>query len=602
MRKMRVVDYLAQRLVEHNIKDVFMVTGGGAMHLNDALGNHPGLTYYCNHHEQACAIAAEGYFRATGNLPIVNVTTGPGGTNAVTGVLGQWLDSIPALYISGQVKWETTIYSCPEVTNLRQLGDQEGDIINIIKPITKFAKVLQNPNDIKKILDKAIYIATHGRPGPVWIDIPLDVQGAVIDIEDLSEYDSSEDEIIYDELLLERQIDLLIEKLKNSKAPVLFVGNGLRLANSVAEYQMLFENFQIPVLNAISGHDLIESDNPLFFGRPGICGDRMGNIIVQNCDLLIVLGTRIGLRQATYNFRDFGRNAFKIMVDIDQSELNKPSLDINLKILSDLKLFLNLLLKKLKDQKIPDYFDWIQWATNLRKKLPSILNDNTSNPLYVSSYLFADRLFRLLPNDSVVITGNGTAYTCTFQVMNIKKGMRVFANQGCASMGYDLPAAIGACIGNGKKETILITGDGSIMMNLQELQTIFAYNLPIKIFLLENDGYVAIRTTQTAFFESRYVGESPKSGLFLPKFENIALSFGLKFRRIEVENNLDEKITEVLNESGPVFCEIKMDPNQTLYPKVASIKTSEGKMISKPMEEMFPFLPANFNVEFKSGN
>jgi acetolactate synthase I/II/III large subunit len=590
MNQIRVADYIAQRIIEHGISDVFMVTGGGAMHLNDALGNHPGLTFYCNHHEQACAIAAEGYYRACGRLPLINVTTGPGGTNAVTGVLGQWLDSIPALYISGQVKWETTIYSCPEIAGLRQLGDQEGDIINIVKPITKYAIILKDPHQVKKVLDKAIYIATHGRPGPVWIDIPLNVQSAFIDADSLEDYNLKEDEIAFNEQFLNEQADLLIAKLLTSKSPVLFVGNGIRLSGAVDLYQKLLEKIQIPVLNAISGHDLIASDNPLFMGRPGICGDRMGNIIIQNCDLLIVLGTRIGLRQATYNFDDFGRNAFKIMVDIDEAELNKPTLKINLKIHSDLKMFLKILLRKLEKCQISEFSSWIEWGNNLKKQLPSVLDDNPSNHQFVNSYLFADRLFNLLPNNATVVTGNGTAYTCTYQAMKIKDGMRVFANQGCAAMGYDLPAAIGACIATNKKETILITGDGSIMMNLQELQTIFAYNLPIKIFILENNGYVAIRTTQTAFFDKRFVGESPQSRLFLPKFEKISQAFGLKYFKIESEVDIDTQLYEVLKTSGPAICEIKMDPNQTLYPKVASLKTPEGKMISKPMEDMFPFI------------
>jgi acetolactate synthase I/II/III large subunit len=598
MTQIKVSDYIAQRLLEHGIKDVFLVTGGGAMHLNDAFGNTRGLTYYCNHHEQACAIAAEGYYRATGKLPVVNVTTGPGGTNALTGVLGQWLDSIPSLFISGQVKWETTIYSCPEIVNLRQLGDQEGDIINIVKPITKYAIILKDPLKVKRVLDKAIYIATHGRPGPVWIDIPLNVQGAIIDSEILEDYNSKEDVICFKEDLLNDQADILIRKLLSSKSPALYVGNGIRLSGAVDLFRNLLNKIQIPVLNAISGHDLIATDNHFFMGRPGICGDRLGNIIVQNCDILIILGTRLGLRQVTYNFEDFGRNAFKIMVDIDEAELQKNTLKIDLRIHSDLNFFLNLLLKKLEKHQIPNFKNWIDWGNNLKKRLPTVLEDNPSNPDYVSSYLFVDRLFSKLPPSSTIVTGNGTSYTCTFQTMKIKEGMRVFANQGCAAMGYDLPAAIGASIGLGKSDVILITGDGSIMMNLQELQTISSYKLPIKIFLLENNGYVAIRTTQASFFENRFVGESPKSRLFFPEFEKIAYAFGLKYYKIDTEENLDNILTNVLLENGPVLCEIKMDPEQTLYPKVASEKLSDGRMVSKPMERMAPFLDENFQLKY----
>jgi acetolactate synthase-1/2/3 large subunit len=314
---------------------------------------------------------------------------------------------------------------------------------------------------------------------------------------------------------------------------------------------------------------------------------------------MLILGTRLGLRQTTYNFDDFGRNAFKIMVDIDEAELNKPTLNVDIKIHSDLKLFLENLLGKLKGVNIPPFKEWINWGNTLKKRLPSFSDDNPSKKGYVNSYVFVKELFNLLPPESTVVTGNGTAYTCTYQAMHIKKGMRVFANQGCAAMGYDLPAAIGACIGKNKKDIILITGDGSIMMNLQELQTIFAYQLPIKIFLLENNGYVAIRTTQASFFEKRFVGESPNSRLFMPDFEKVTNAFGIKYFRIVDEISLSDKLSGVLNTEGPAFCEIKMDPNQTLFPKVASFKTPEGKMVSKPMEEMFPFLSSVVNTNFK---
>ena len=596
MNNIRVADYVANRLIQFGIRDVFMVTGGGAMHLNDALGNHPELTYYCFNHEQSCAIAAEGYYRATGKLPIVNLTTGPGGTNAITGVLGQWLDSIPGIYISGQVKWETTIYSCPEVENLRQLGDQEGDIVNIIKPITKFAVLLKEPLQVKKIIDKAIYMATHGRPGPVWIDIPLDVQGAIIDSDMLEEYDSKEDELVFEEKILSDQAEILIEKLLSAKSPLLYIGNGIRLSCAEEQYKKFLNKMMIPVVSSISGHDLIASDDKLFMGRPGIFGDRLGNIAIQNCDLLIVLGTRMSIRQTTYNFNDFCRKAYKIMIDIDNAELNKPTFKVDLKINSDLKVFLDILLDKCDGIKT-DFHSWISWGNNLKLQLPTMIDDNPSNPEFVNSYLFVERLFHHLSEDALVVTGNGTAFTCTLQAMKIKDGMRVFCNQGCASMGYDLPAAIGASIAR-KKDVILITGDGSLMMNLQELQTIVNYKLPIKVFVLENDGYLAIRITQTSFFDKRFVGESPKSGVSLPEMEKISNAFGIKFFRIFNEANLDNQISEVLEQSGPVFCEIKMDPNQTLFPKVVSVKTPEGKIISKPMEHMFPFLSSDIDIMF----
>jgi acetolactate synthase I/II/III large subunit len=601
MSALRVADYIANWLVRHDIKDVFMVTGGGAMHLNDALGNHPDLTFYCNHHEQACAIAAEGYFRATGKMPVVNVTTGPGGTNTLTGVLGQWDDSIPALYLSGQVKWETTIDSCPDLS-IRQVGDQEGDIIHIVKPVTKYAVMLKEPKLVRKTLEKAYFIATHGRPGPVWIDIPLNVQSAIIDEQDLPTYDTSEDEISIDLDHINIQVSEVSDRIKHAKSPAFIVGLGIRLSNAEEEFAQLLQKTGIPVLTAISGSDFIESDSPLYFGRPGICGDRLGNITVQNSDLLIVLGTRLGLRQTTYNYDDFGRKAFKIMVDIDKAELAKPTFKPDLKIHCDLKFFLKALLDKLDEIKLPSFDSWLNWGNELKKMLPSMVEENKSTYGYINSYRFVESLFDKLPVPSQVVTGNGTAYTCTFQVMKIRKGIRVFANQGCAAMGYDLPAAIGACIGRHKKDTYLITGDGSIMMNLQELQTIAAYCLPVKIFLLDNNGYLAIRITQTSFFDSHFVGESPGSRLHFPDFEKIASAFGLAYYCVSDELKLDDIIQSVISHKGPVLCRIIMNPIQTLYPKVYSLRTDDGKMVSKPMEEMFPFLPdeimkkCSFNV------
>ena len=584
-------DFLFKYLVEkYGITDVFLVTGGGAMHLNDSIGRNPDIRYICNHHEQASAIAAEGYYRASGKLCVTNVTTGPGGTNAVTGVLGQWTDSIPALYISGQVKQSTTIHACPDL-HLRQLGDQEANIIDIVKPITKFAEMITDANDIKYYVDKAVYLATHGRPGPVWIDIPLDVQAALIEEENLREFDPSElQQDTYTPI--DEAVRSVIEKLKSAERPVFYVGNGLRLAGVVDDFIRIAEKLNVPVVTAISGHDIIWHDHPLFFGKPGICGDRIGNVMVQNSDLLIILGTRLGIRQIGYAYEQFAPSAYKIMVDIDACEMSKPIFTPDMKIHADLNPFVKELESQIAGVSFPDYTAWINWGKERRQELPTVFDDNPSTPGYINSYVFADELFKQLKSGDVVVTGNGTAYTSTYQAMQVGKGVRVFANQGCAAMGYDLPAAIGAAAANKSGRTILITGDGSIQMNLQELQTLLTFNLPVKIFVLENEGYLAIKTTQKSFFNKRYTGSNPQSGVICPDMEKIAGAYGIPFVRIHEEGKvLQDTIAEVLASPGAMICEITMDPEQTLYPKSASSMDKNGKMVSSPLERMFPFLP-----------
>lgn len=588
----KLSDFVFKYLVEkYNIHHVFLVTGGGAMHLNDSIGHTDGLNYVCNHHEQASAIASEGYYRSSGNLCVVNVTTGPGGTNALTGVLGQWCDSIPAFYISGQVKFSTTINSCPDLS-LRQLGDQEVDIVSIVKPITKFAYMITDPNDIQYYIDKCIFFALNGRPGPVWLDIPLNIQGAMIDEAELRKFDPNEYKIDVDSEYLLSQIDVLIDKIKQAKSPVIYVGNGVRLAGRVNDFIKIAEQLNIPVVTSISGVDIIWNDHPLYFGRPGICGDRIGNIMVQNSDLLIVVGTRLSIRQTSYAYELLAPKAYKVMVDIDSAEMEKPTLSIDLKIHADLKDFFSTFADKIEEHTFPDFENWINWGRKCLTFLPTIFDDNPSIEGYVNSYVFANELFKQLGDMDVVVTGNGTAYTSTFQVMLINKGVRVFANQGCAAMGYDLPAAIGAAVSSPDKRVILVTGDGSIQMNLQELQTMVTYKLPIKIFVLENEGYLAIKTTQNSFFKGSFTGSDKNSGVICPDMEKIAKAFDIPFIRINKEGkDLSDSISKVLNSSNSFICEIKMHPLQSLYPKSASFMDENGKMTSAPLEKMAPFMP-----------
>lgn len=596
----KVSDFIFQYLVEkHNIRHCFLVTGGGAMHLNDSVGHTKGLKYICNHHEQASAIAGEGYYRACGRLAVTSVTTGPGGTNAITGVLGQYLDSIPGLYISGQIKTSTYKHTYPYL-NLRQLGDQEADIVSIVTPITKYAKTVYNPLDIKYELDKAIAIALDGRPGPVWLDIPLNVQGATVDETKFKEFDPEEliDPVKHE--LVSEQVKQLIDRIKQAKSPVIYVGNGVRLANRVDEFIKLAEKLNIPVVTAISGSDIIWYDHPLCYGKPGICGDRIGNIMVQNSDLLIVLGTRLSIRQVSYAYDLLAPKAYKVMVDIDLAEMQKPTLSIDMPIHANLSEFIDKMNTVVDaTNNLPDFGKWRAWGREIEKKIPTLFDDNPDKPGYTNSYKFADELFKQLNAGDVVVTGNGTAYTCTYQAMKVKKGVRVFANQGCAAMGYGLPASIGACVANDTGRTICVTGDGSIQMNIQELQTIVTNKLPLKVFVLENESYLAIKTTQTAFFHGHFTGSNPESGVVCPNMEKIANAYGIPY--ISCRENgkpLADTIAKALNAEGPVICEIHMHPLQTLFPKSASFMDKEtGKMTSAPLEKMAPFMSDELQAE-----
>ena len=594
----KVSDFIFKHLVEkHNIHHCFLVTGGGAMHLNDSIGHTEGLTYICNHHEQASAIAQEGYFRASGKMCVTNVTTGPGGTNAITGVLGQWLDSIPAIYISGQIKTVTYKNTYPDLP-LRQLGDQEADIVAVVSPITKYAKTVTNPTEILYELDKAMYLALNGRPGPVWLDIPLDVQAAMVDETSLRAFDPSELETKWDYETIDTQLDDVLTKLQSAKSPVIYVGNGVRLAEREKQFVALAERLDIPVVTAISGSDIIWYNHPLCFGKPGICGDRIGNIMTQNSDLLIILGTRLSLRQLSYAYDLFAPKAYKVMVDIDEAEMHKPTLKIDLPIHADLRHVIDALLKKTEGKKY-SFEAWKQWGRTIESKLPTLFADNPDMPGYTNSYKFGDELFKQMNAGDVVVTGNGTAYTCTYQAMKVKEGVRVFANQGCAAMGYDLPAAIGAVTANENGRTVLVTGDGSLQMNIQELQTLLTYKMPLKIFVLENEGYLAIKTTQKAFFGGKFTGSNPASGVICPNLEKITAAYGIPYLSVsENGEKLQQTIAHTLATDGPVICEVHMHPEQTLFPKSATMMDKKtGKMSSAPLEKMAPFVSEELQSE-----
>ena len=579
----KLSDFVAKKLKNfYNTEYVFMVSGGGAMHLNDSFGKY--IPYVCNHHEQACAIAAEGYARINQKLAVVNVTTGPGGLNCLNGVFGQWTDSVPVLYISGQVKQSTTLASCPNIP-LRQLGDQEVDIVACVKPLTKYAVTLTDANDIEYILDKAVYLATHGRPGPVWIDIPINLQAAIIDETKLKKYDFKEDELVLPNI--DKEIDTLQEMLKSSERPLIIAGHGITISKSKDEFLKLVDKLSIPVVTTMNGFDTISNDNKNFIARIGTVANRAGNFVLQNADLVISIGSRNNIRQVSYNWENFAKNAKLVSIDIDKAELNKPTVKPDLKINADVKNFIMKALKKLEQKKVSK---WIDFCKKLKEKYPPVSEAPRVAHNPIEPYYFVDKLIECFNEGEVIVGGNGTAFLLPFQVGKVKNNQRYIWNSGDASMGYDLPAAIGACFANDCKRTVCLAGDGSIMMNLQELQTVKHYNLPIKLFVLNNNGYISIQQTQKNFFEGRMTACTENSGVSIPDFIKVGKAFGLETIKIDSLTDLELQIKKVLEKQGPVLCEVMLSPDYIFAPKLSAKKLEDGTMISPSLEDMYPFL------------
>lgn len=586
--KMKLSDYVAEKLVENGVKHVFMVTGGGAMHLNHSFGSNKNLECIFNHHEQACAIGAEAYYRLTNQLPVVNVTSGPGGTNAITGVYGAFVDSIAMLVISGQVKYETTVRSTG--LPLRQYGDQELDIEELVRPVTKYCEMVTDPQTIRYHLEKAIYIAKSGRPGPCWLDIPLNVQGAQIEPEALVGFDAAELDEPWRKADLVKISFEILEKIEKAKRPVIFVGGGIRLSGEHKEFLKLVDKLQIPVVTGWNAHDVIWNDHPYYAGRPGTIGDRAGNFVVQNADLLLILGSRLNIRQVSYNWNSFAREAYKIWVDIDELELKKPSVKADMPIHASLKDLLPILANASYPGQSTQHKEWMEWAKERMRRFPIVLPEYWENDR-VNPYCFIDELFKQLPEDQIVLTGNGSACVVSFQAANLKKGQRLWTNSGCATMGYDLPGSIGAHKASGGKSIVCLAGDGSIMMNMQELQTIAGNQLPIKIFILNNSGYVSIFQTHRNFFNGVEVGGGPKSGVNFPNFEKLSTAFELPYRKAANHSELKEAIAGTLSENGPSVCEIIIDENVSFAPKLGAKQHPDGRITSPPLEDLSPFLP-----------
>ena len=561
--RQRLADYVADFLVAHGVTDCFSVVGGGAMHLNDALGHKKGLKVTYNHHEQACAMAAEAYARIDNRIAAVCVTTGPGGTNAITGVLGGWLDSIPMFVISGQVRYDTTARYAQQFIGdeeLRAMGDQEYDITRSVAHMTKYAVMIEDANQIRYALERGWHLATTGRPGPVWIDIPVNFQGMYIETDELGKYDPIEDDRKLPLTVSESTISEVINKIARAKRPVLHAGYGIRLAGAYSEFRELIEKLNMPIVTYWNAVDLIEDDNQLYCGRAGNMGDRPGNWAIQNADLILAVGTRISIRQVGYNWKTWARDAYVIMVDIDKAELKKPTLHIDMPIWADAKDFLSKLNKKITK---PFNFDeWTRCCIGWKKNYPVVLPKHwKENGTTANVYAFVRYLSEKLPENSLTAVSNGACCVVGSQAYVIKKGSRMANNSAVASMGYGLPAAIGTCLGGGNRNTICLEGDGSIMMNLQELQTIISNKLPIKIFLINNNGYHSIRITQNNLFsEHEKVGIGPESkDLSFPDYSQLAKAFGYPYFKAHSNTEMKDVVDEVIAMEGHAFCEIFTD-------------------------------------------
>ena len=648
--RMKVSNYISQKLVEFGITQVFTVTGGGAMHLNDALGHQEGLTCLYNHHEQACAIAAECYARVQGRIAAVCVTTGPGGTNAITGVVGGWLDSIPMLVLSGPVRYDTTARWSG--VGIRAMGDQEFDITKAIDCMTKYSEMVIAPMRIRYCLEKAIYLAYSGRPGPAWLDIPLNVQGAYIETEELIGFSQEDYEAggdgwaapsgskteadnagqgetrqVLPPAVTRETARVIIEKIKKSQRPVINAGNGIRIGHAFEVFSRVVEKLGVPVVTGWDSEDCMPDDHPLYTGRGGGMGDRAGNFAIQNSDLVLSLGSRLSIRQVGYNYSTWARAAYTIVNDIDPEELKKPSVHIDMAVHADVKDLLEQLERVLDEEYgngqpvfaggagLPG-MTWTDTCRMWKEKYPVVLPKHYDHGEEEDAnvYAFMKEMSSRLKEEQVIVVGNGSACVVGGHACIIKQGQRFISNSAIASMGYDLPAAIGACMAvreggaqegrmqgaesqdtelqDTSSDIILITGDGSIQMNLQELQTIIHHRMPIKIFLINNGGYHSIRQTQKNFFGEPLVGIGVDShDLSFPDMEKLAAAYGYPYCRACHNGELVPAIETALRTDGPVICEIFVSCDQNFEPKSAAKRLPDGTMVSPPLEDLSPFLP-----------
>lgn len=581
----KLSDFIMNFLADRGVKHVFMLPGGGAMHLDDSLGRCEALTYSCFFHEQSLAIAVEAYGQHTNTPGVGLVTSGPGSTNAITGVAAAYIDSTPAFFLSGQAKRPDLMHG----TGVRQMGSQEVDIVSMVSCVTKYAVTILEPETIRFHLEKAWHLATTGRMGPVWLDIPLDVQAAMIDEEKLKGFTPEPEE--HDTAGLAQAVDDIAELLNASKRPLILAGNGVKLADAQDELISLAENNRIPVLLTWKAIDYMDYDHPLNYGSPGIMGSRYANFMVQNCDLLLVIGSRLEPSVTAFNHAGFAKNARKVMVDIDAAEIRKIA-HIDIPITADAGNFLRVMNAAQPRIEQQDRRQWTAYCQELKRRYPVVLDEYRDPRDNVNLYVFTEELFDQLRADDVVVPeSSGAAGEVTYQAIKVKKGQLIKNAAGLGSMGFGLPYSIGACLANECRRTVLINGDGAFQLNIQELETVKRLGLPIKIFIWCNDGYASIRQTQTNMFDGFFVGSGTGSGLSMPDIAAIAAAYGLRTVNVETNEGLQDAIAETLAGDDPVLCCVHVTANHVTAPKVQAMRLPEGGMVSKPLEDMWPFLP-----------
>ena len=584
---MRVADFIADFIFEElNVKHVFMVTGAGIMHLTDGVASHPKLQAICPHHEQTSSMAIDAYSRASENFGVGFFTSGPGGTNAVTGLCGAWQDSVPCLFISGQVKKKETTNNA-KIPGLRQFGVQELDMIPIVKYACKYAITLNDPNKVKYEFEKAVHIAKSGRPGPVWIQIPMDVQSSIIDETKLNGFEP--DDVI--PTASDAEVDKIIKLLKKSKRPVIIAGQGIRISGAISLLEKFTSKFKIPVVTPFLGIDTIKSDLLQYVGKTGVKGDRPANFAMQNSDLIIAIGTSLHVTVIGYTYKHFAREAKKIVIDIDKKSHKKKTIDIDSFILSDAKKFFEKIIKFTENETLNDYAKWIKQCNEWKKKYPVCLPEYKQNKKSLNSYLLIDTLCKHSKKNDIFVSDAGGTYYATCQAIQLTKpGQRYIPSGAMATMGYSLPAAIGISVATNKGRVIALTGDGSFQQNLQELQTLIEYDLPVKLFVLNNDGYESIRVSQKNYFNNRLIGESNQSGLSFPDTLKIAKAYGIKAVRIRNYQELENKLDGILNFDKAVIVDVIIPRDQSIIPTVSSVVNPDGTMSSRPLEDMAPFL------------
>lgn len=583
----KLSDYLMDFVANLGVETVFLLPGGGCMHLVDSLGRNQRINYVCCLHEQAAAIAADGYAQLRNDLGVALVTTGPGGTNAITGVAASWIDSTPVLIISGQVKRRDMMTG----KGVRQMGVQEIDIVSLVKPITKYAVTITEPQTVRYHLEKAVYLAKSGRPGPVWIDIPLDVQASTVDESMLQGFEPEAQQKKNSSRELKSVIKRVIELLNNSQRPVILAGRGIRLARAERDFLTLIEKLKIPVLLTWRLVDILPEEHELNFGRPGTIASRYANFILQKSDLLITIGARLDLVQIGYDYRRFAPEAKKVIVDIDENEIRKIDTVIELPVVADAGDFVKEFLNQIDSVKNVNREQWLQRCKHWKEKYPVILPEYLKNTEPVNTYALIDTLSELLTEDDLIVPGSsGSCSEITYQAFRIKGGQRLINSPGLGSMGFGLPQSIGVCIASGRKRTVCIVGDGGLQHNIQELETLKRLNLPIKLFVLNNNGYGAIRNTHRRFFEGRLVCCDPSSGLTLPDTCKIARAYGLKAMKISNQRRLVDKVRDVIETPGPVVCEVLIDPDLQTAPRLSSRVLEDGSIVSSSLEDLCPFL------------